>query len=285
MGPLEVTVGLRLVLSLGGKRRQHAPAYAHPGLQRHQDADAMNRASSARPSSFRLRLVVLFGLLLAAGVGLAGRAVQLQLLQHRFLASEGAARFTRVAAISAHRGTITDRYGEPLAVSTPVDSAWANPRGLARNTQQPQPLVRAVRPGRELHLSIDLRLQYLAYRELKAAIRDNRASSGSAVILDVRSGEVLAMVDQPAYNPNDRSQLSPAAYRNRAATDLFEPGSSIKPFFVAAALASGRFEADSIIDTSPGWVQVGTSFIQDEHPLGPIPLAKKGLMLEPGSNK
>ncbi len=343
----------------------------------------MNRASSARPSSFRLRLVVMFGLLLAAGVALAGRAVQLQLLQHRFLAGEGAARFTRVAAISAHRGTITDRYGEPLAVSTPVDSVWANPQNLAGNTEplqrlaramhaDPQELVRrvstgldreflylgrglqpadarkvrelnisgvnlsreyrryypagevtghllgftdvddtgqegaelaydhslggedgakrviqdsdgnkvedvesirAVRPGRELQLSIDLRLQYLAYRELKAAIRDNRASSGSAVILDVRSGEVLAMVDQPAYNPNDRSQLSPAAYRNRAATDLFEPGSSIKPFFVAAALASGRFEADSIIDTSPGWVQVGTSFIQDEHPLGPIPLA------------
>ncbi len=343
----------------------------------------MNRASSARPSSFRLRLVVLFGLLLAAGVGLAGRAVQLQLLQHRFLASEGAARFTRVAAISAHRGTITDRYGEPLAVSTPVDSVWANPQDLAGNTEplqrlaramhaDPQELVRrvstgldreflylgrglqpadarkvrelnisgvnlsreyrryypaaevtghllgftdvddtgqegaelaydhwlggedgvkrviqdsdgnkvediesirAVRPGRELHLSIDLRLQYLAYRELKAAIRDNRASSGSAVILDVRSGEVLAMVDQPAYNPNDRSQLSPAAYRNRAATDLFEPGSSIKPFFVAAGLASGRFEANSIIDTNPGWVQVGTSFIQDEHVLGPISLA------------
>ncbi len=133
--------------------------------------------------------------------------------------------------------------------------------------------IRAVRPGRELPLSIDLRLQYLAYRELKAAIRDNRARSGSAVIIDIRTGEVLAMVNQPAYNPNDRSQLNAAAYRNRAATDLFEPGSSIKPFFVAAGLASGRFQADSIIDTSPGYVQIGTSIIHDEHNLGAIPLS------------
>ncbi|HMI37614.1 MAG TPA: penicillin-binding transpeptidase domain-containing protein [Steroidobacteraceae bacterium] len=343
----------------------------------------MSRTSPARPISFPVRLVVVFGLLLAAGVALAGRAVQLQLLQHRFLAGEGAARFTRVAAISAHRGTITDRYGEPLAVSTPVDSVWANPQELAANTEQLQLLartmhadphellrrvstgldraflylwrglqpaearkvrelnisgvnlsreyrryypagevtghllgftdvddtgqegvelafdhwlggedgakrviqdsdgnkvedvesIRAVRPGRELPLSIDLRLQYLAYRELKAAIRDNRANSGSAVIIDIRTGEVLAMVNQPAYNPNDRRQLNAAAYRNRAATDLFEPGSSIKPFFVAAGLASGRFQADSIIDTSPGYVQVGTSIIHDEHNLGPIPLS------------
>src|SRR5260221_13723501 len=144
MGPLEVTVGLRLVLSLGGKGRHHAVSYAHFRLQRHQDADAMNRASSDRPSSLRLRLVVMFGLLLAAGVALAGRAVQWQLLQHRFWAGEGAARSTRVAAISAHRGTITDRYGEPLAVSTPVDSVWANPQNLAGNTEPLQRLARAM---------------------------------------------------------------------------------------------------------------------------------------------
>ena len=133
--------------------------------------------------------------------------------------------------------------------------------------------IRAVRPGRELRLSVDLRIQYLAYRELKAAIRDNRARSGSVVVIDVRTGEVLAMVNQPAFNPNDRSQLSAVAYRNRAATDLFEPGSSIKPFFVAAGLASGRYQADSFIDTDPGYLQVGTSIIHDEHNLGAIPLA------------
>ena len=335
------------------------------------------------PNSFRLRLFLVYALMLAAGVALAGRAVQLQLVQHGFLASEGAARYMRVAAIVAHRGTITDRYGEPLAVSTPVDSVWVNPRELAGNTEQlprlaqilkvsQQELARRVstgtdrdfmylvrglqpadarkvralqingvnlareyrryypagevvghvlgftdvddtgqegvelafdhwlggengskrviqdsqgnrvedvesispvRPGRELRLSIDLRIQYLAYRELKAAVRDNRARSGSVVVLDVHTGEVLAMVNQPTFNPNARQQLTPALYRNRAATDLFEPGSSIKPFFVAAGLASGRFQADSIIDTSPGYIQVGTSMIHDEHNWGPIPLA------------
>ena len=101
-------------------------------------------------------------------------------------------------------------------------------------------------------LSIDLRIQYLAYRELKSAIRDQRARAGSIVVLDVNSGEVLAMVNQPAYNPNDREQMLPATYRNRAATDIFEPGSSMKPFFVAAGLASGKYDDHSIIDTSPG---------------------------------
>src|SRR5260221_1500853 len=111
MGPLEVTVGLRLVLSLGGKGRHHAVSYAHSRLQRHQDADAMNRASSARPSSFRLRLVVMFGLLLAAGVALACRAVQVQLLQHRFLLAEGAPGFTPVAPLNPHPRPITHPYG------------------------------------------------------------------------------------------------------------------------------------------------------------------------------
>ena len=340
-------------------------------------------ARPAPPNSFRLRLALVYALMLTAGVALAGRAVQLQLVQHGFLTSEGAARYMRVAAIVAHRGSITDRYGEPLAVSTPVDSVWVNPGELAGNTEQlprlaqilkvsRQELVRRVstgtgrefmylarglqpadarkvralhisgvnlareyrryypagevaghllgftdvddtgqegvelafdhwlggengskrviqdsqgnrvedvesispvRPGRELRLSIDLRIQYLAYRELKAAVRDNRARSGTVVVLDVRTGEVLAMVNQPTFNPNDRQQLTPALYRNRAATDLFEPGSSIKPFFVAAGLASGRFQADSIIDTSPGYIQVGTSMIHDEHNWGAIPLS------------
>jgi cell division protein FtsI (penicillin-binding protein 3) len=133
--------------------------------------------------------------------------------------------------------------------------------------------IRAVRPGRDLHLSIDLRIQYLAYRELKAAVRDNRARSGSLVMIDVRTGEVLAMVNQPAFNPNDRSQFTATALRNRAVTDLFEPGSSIKPFFVAAGLSSGRFSAASIIDTNPGFVQVGTRTFTDEHNLGAVPLS------------
>jgi cell division protein FtsI (penicillin-binding protein 3) len=133
--------------------------------------------------------------------------------------------------------------------------------------------IRAVRPGRDLVLSLDLRIQYMAYRELKSAILENRARAGSVVVIDIDSGEVLAMVNQPAYNPNDRQQLLPEAYRNRAATDLFEPGSSVKPFVVAAALASGRFNVDSIIDTGPGFIQVGASTFADEHNLGAIDLA------------
>jgi cell division protein FtsI (penicillin-binding protein 3) len=116
-------------------------------------------------------------------------------------------------------------------------------------------------------------VQYLAYRELKAAIAENRARAGSMVVIDVTTGEVLAMVNQPTFNPNDRGQLNSAMYRNRAATDIIEPGSSIKPFVVAAALESGRFDAGSVIDTSPGFVKVGTKLIEDEHPQGAIGLS------------
>jgi len=356
-----------------------------------------------RPYSFRLRLLLLFGVLIAIAAALVGRAVDLQLVDHGFLARQGDARFSRVASIAAHRGAITDRYGEPLAISTPVDSVWINPQDLNGSMDQLPRLarvlgsdrqelvrrvsssldrsfmyvarglqpddarkvralgiggvnlmreyrryypagevaghllgftsiddigqegaelafdnwlagedgakrviqdskgrkvediesIRAVRPGRDLRLSLDMRIQYLAYRELKSAILENRARAGSVVVLDIDTGEVLAMVNQPAYNPNDRGQYQPAAYRNRAVTDLFEPGSSIKPFVVAAALASGKFNASSIIDTSPGFIQVGATTLEDEHNLGAIGLstvlakssnvgmAKLALQLEP----
>ncbi len=132
--------------------------------------------------------------------------------------------------------------------------------------------IRAPRPGADLYTSIDLRIQYLAYRELKAAVQEHNAKAGSVVVLDVDTGEVLAMVNQPAYNPNDRDQVSPARYRNRAATDIFEPGSSMKPFVAAAALASGRYHADTIVDTSPGFVKVGVNTFRDKHNLGAVPL-------------
>ena len=335
------------------------------------------------PDSFRWRAYLLVGLLGAAALGLTWRAVNLQLVDHGFLVRQGDARFSRVLQIAAHRGTVTDRYGEPLAVSTPVDSVWVNPGELALATDQiprlasalkldrqelarritsnldreflylarhRQPAeaadikalgipgvytsreyrryypagevsghllgftnvddagqeglelafdhwlagedgakrviqdrygrivqnvesIRPARPGRDLVLSIDLRIQYLAYRELKAAIRDQRARAGSVVVLDVATGEVLAMVNQPAYNPNDRDQIEAAAYRNRAATDIFEPGSSIKPFFVAAGLASGKFDDHSVIDTSPGFFKVGVKIFEDEHNLGAINIA------------
>jgi cell division protein FtsI (penicillin-binding protein 3) len=336
------------------------------------------------PSSFRWRVHLLFALLACGAAALLWRAVDLQLVDHGFLASQGDARFSRVTAIAAHRGTITDRYGEPLAVSTPVDSVWVNPTELALATDQiprlattlhvdsqelaqrvtsnldreflyvsrhRQPAdaqkvreleipgvylkreyrryypagevtghvigftdvddggqeglelafdhwlsgedgakrviqdrygrvvqdvesIRPARPGRDLTLSLDLRIQYLAYRELKAAVRQQRARAGSLVVLDVATGEVLAMVNQPPFNPNDRDQMTAAVYRNRAATDIFEPGSSIKPFFVAAAIASGRYDQHSIIDTAPGYIKVGSRIIEEEHgSLGAIDIA------------
>jgi cell division protein FtsI (penicillin-binding protein 3) len=344
---------------------------------------AARGAERASAYSFRARQWLLFGLLLAAAAGLMGRAVNLQLVDYGFLASQGDARFSRVATITAHRGNIIDRNGEPLAVSTPVDSVWANPRELSGSIEQLPHLaaalgadraeltrrvssnldreflylargmtpvdalrvkqlnlsgvflareyrryypagevaghvlgftsiddvgqegteltfdnwlagengakrviqdskgrkvedvesIRPVRPGRDLSLSIDLRIQYMAYRELKSAILENRAHAGSVVVIDIDTGEVLAMVNQPAYNPNDREQMVPAAYRNRSVTDLFEPGSSVKPFIVAAALASGKFNADSVIDTGPGFIQVGATTFEDEHNLGAIGLA------------
>ncbi|MGH8221509.1 MAG: peptidoglycan D,D-transpeptidase FtsI family protein, partial [Woeseiaceae bacterium] len=120
--------------------------------------------------------------------------------------------------------------------------------------------------------SIDLRLQYLAYRALKGAIQQYKADSGSVVLLDVQTGEVLAMVNQPGYNPNDRAQYSAERYRNRAITDIFEPGSSIKPLVLAAALESGRYRPSSTVDTAPGFVVVGPKKIEDSRNLGRVSL-------------
>jgi cell division protein FtsI (penicillin-binding protein 3) len=332
---------------------------------------------------YRARLRVVFVLFALAGVGLAARAVDLQMLDEGFLEGQGSARYTRIAKLFAHRGSILDRNGEPLAVSTPVDSVWVNPRELTQAADQLPKLaealnrdvqwltrritsnldrgfvylvrhmrppdaaqvaalgipgvyllreyrryypagevtghvlgftsvddvgqeglelaydhllggedgakrviqdrlgrtvediesIRAPRPGAELTASIDLRIQYLAYRELKAAVHEHRAKAGTVVVLDIKTGEVVAMVNQPAFNPNDREQLEAVRYRNRGATDIFEPGSSIKPFVVAAGLASGQYRADSVIDTGPGMVRVGIKTIRDHHNLGRIPLA------------
>lgn len=346
-------------------------------------SSARRRTVRVHPRSFRLRTAFVACTFAVVAVGLVWRAVDLQLVDREFLQSQGNERFMRVSSIAAHRGTVTDRFGEPLAVSTPVDTIWANPRELALSAEQlprlakalkrdPNELARRVtsnlnrqflylarhmqpgeaakikalgipgvytsreyrryypagevagqvlgftdvddagqeglelafdhwlagedgakrviqdnlgrvvqdvesirpaRPGRDLVLSIDLRIQYLAHRELKAAIRAQRARSGSVVVLDVTTGEVLAMVNQPAYNPNDRDQRKPGAYRNRAATDILEPGSSIKPFIVAAALASGRYSDTSVVDTSPGFYKVGVKVIEDKRNLGAIDLA------------
>ena len=127
-------------------------------------------------------------------------------------------------------------------------------------------------PGKNLELSVDLRIQYLAYRELKSAISYYNAKAGSVVILDVQTGEILALVNQPSYNPNNRAQLDLAAVRNRAATDIFEPGSTVKPFTVAVALQSGKYTKDSIVDTNPGFVKVGSKTIPDPVNYGELDL-------------
>lgn len=135
--------------------------------------------------------------------------------------------------------------------------------------------------GHDLALSIDRRIQYLAYRELLSAVIDNRATSGSVVVLDVNTGEVLAMVNQPSFNPNNRlSQLSDRL-RNRALTDTFEPGSTIKAFTVASALESGKFKPTSRIDTSPGFMRVGHNVVKDEKNNGLLSMME---ILEVSSN-
>lgn len=310
------------------------------------------------------------------------RGVDLQVLQQDFLRSEGEARQLRVVSLPAHRGMITDRNGEPLAMSTPVDTVWAHPGkaltdpegltalarvlemdaqalrrrlerrsgrefvylrrhvtpetgrrvaaleipgvGLQREYRRYYPLgevaahvlgftdiddrgleglelafddhlsgqagakrvlqdrhgriirdvesIRPARPGQDLRLSIDQRIQYLAYRELKAAVASHDARGGSLVLLDAHTGGILAMASQPSFNPNNRETLQPGRTRNRAVTDSIEPGSTMKPFTVVAALESGRFEPDSQLETGPGSFRVGNARVRDHRNYGTIDL-------------
>lgn len=330
--------------------------------------------------SWRIWLVVFLLALIVTGI--TSKLFSLYGDDQAFLRSQGDARTLRTMLIPAHRGLVTDRNGEPLAVSAPVATIWADPLrtdmqhgGLTRLAQlldmKPHELkatltanperrflylkrqvtpelaeaveaigvpgvhvdreykryypvgevathlvgftnvdgegqeglelafnhslrgepgrklvlkdrvgrtikhIRSLQdadPGDDLQLSIDLRLQYMAYRELKAAVESHRADSGSAVVLDAKTGEVLALVNQPSYNPNDRSGLNTDALRNRALTDLFEPGSTIKPLTVAAAMMSGQYTRDSVIDTSPGYIRVSGASIKDHRNYGKLDL-------------
>jgi len=336
------------------------------------------------PESHRdypLRRWLVLAVFTAGALLLVGRAVDLQIKHKEFLKQHGNARALRVVDIPAHRGMITDRHGEPLAMSISVESIWAVPRELLdsprfdeladllgytprdlkqtlksrldrefvylRRHADPETVsdmkalgirgvytqreyrryypagevaahligftnvddvgqeglelaynewlrgtpgakrvlrdrlgrtvenvesIRAPDPGHTLALSIDRRLQYLAYLELKAAVSHHQARSGSAVLLDVETGEVLAMVSQPSYNPNNRSVLRSAALRNRALTDVFEPGSTLKPFTIAAALESGLYQVNQELDTSPGYYRVGGHTIRDHHDYGVLDL-------------
>jgi cell division protein FtsI (penicillin-binding protein 3) len=132
--------------------------------------------------------------------------------------------------------------------------------------------VRAPRDGEEVTLAIDQRLQFLAHRELKSAVDANKAKAGSMVILDARSGEVLALVNQPDYNPNNRANVTGRQTRNRSVTDLFEPGSTMKPFTVAAALDSGIVKPTTMVETGP--MKLGGWTISDSHPMGTLSVAQ-----------
>ena len=340
----------------------------------------MSAKKEAAQFTWRYRLVL--GLLAAVALGVAGRLVYLQVAAQSFLKDQGDRRVLRVENIPAYRGIIQDRNGEPLAVSTPVVTLWANPRelitqqhawgalakklgvnnarlrdrilrnqekqfiylqrhmnpskadeilqldiagvygleerrryypasevtahlvgftniddsgqegmelayqemlqgvdgkkrvvkDLKRRTIKDVGLIRNAAPGQDVTLSIDLRAQYLAYRELLSAVNEYQATSGMAVALDIQTGEVLAMVNQPSYNPNNRSTRDVGNLRNRALTDVFEPGSTVKPFTVAAALESGLWKPESQIDTTPGYMRVGRKSIRDLHNYGVIDL-------------
>ncbi|MDP2239545.1 MAG: penicillin-binding protein 2 [Burkholderiales bacterium] len=134
--------------------------------------------------------------------------------------------------------------------------------------------IRLPQQGQTIKLSIDTKIQYLAFRELKAAVAAHRARAGGIVVLDVVSGEVLAMANMPTYNPNNRDKLDPKRMRNRAVTDLFEPGSTLKPFTAAAALEAGSVRSDTVIQTAPGQMTIGTRVIRDAHPQGALTVAQ-----------
>ena len=346
----------------------------------------MGKQVKAPISPWRFRIVV--GALFVLALLLVWRTLTLQVLDvdrgYEFLQGQGNARTNRTEVIPAHRGMISDRNGEPLAVSTPVASIWANPQELKNAKEEwarlasslemkPAELSRriarysgsqfmylrrhmapaaaqqimqmkvpgvylqreyrrfypagevtahvlgftdiddrgqeglelaydewlngtpgrkqvlkdlygniireidageAASPGKDIQLSIDLRLQYLAYKELKSAITKTGAKAGSVVIIDSESGEVLAMVNQPSSNPNNRSQLVPDAMRNRAVIDMFEPGSTVKPLTIVAGLESGKYTPETIINTNPGYIKVGPKVLEDHRNYGSITVAE-----------
>lgn len=323
---------------------------------------------------YKFRYVCLSFLLFSIIGCLTWRVVSLNVLNQKFLRQQGEMRTQRVVTLPAYRGMITDRFGEPLAISTPVDSIWLNPKefnedhpellslaslldislgeilekknknatrefvylqrhvnpelakqiksldipgihlkseyrrfypagetvaqvlgftdiddrgqeGLElsfndwlegapgskriirdRRGREVQTLegIKDMRSGQDLVLSLDQRLQYLAYRELKAAVASHEAVGGSAVILDINTGEILAMVNQPSFNPNTRVKLQEGCFRNRAVTDVFEPGSVIKTFSVASALQNGHVTPATMVDTAPGWMMVGHDIVRED---------------------
>lgn len=337
----------------------------------------------ARSTQPRTRLVWIVGVLLLCGTVVVARAAYMQLITEDFYQRAGDERFLREVPIATTRGMITDRNGEPLAVSSPVESIWVNPKELlldakrlpelakslnlpldeltlklaqkkdkqfmylrrhmnpdaakavmdheipgvysSREFRRFYPhrevmaqvlgftnldehgvegmelaydewltgtpgkqkiirdrrgrivenvdLIQAAENGKDLTLSIDRRIQYLAYAELKKTILTHKARAGSAVVLDIRTGEILAMVNYPSYNPNSRLNISPSLRRNMAVTDVLEPGSTMKPFTVAAALEDG-VDPNIVIPTEPGGYRIANRRVTDTHYYGPVDMRR-----------
>lgn len=133
--------------------------------------------------------------------------------------------------------------------------------------------IEEAKPGQDIALSIDLRLQHLAYRNLKNAVAEHRADAGMAVVLDVKTGEVLAMANVPSFNPNNRSSITAASVRNRAMIDTFEPGSTVKPMTILTALESGKYRADTVVNTHPGRIRVNGKALIDPVNYGELDVA------------
>ncbi len=318
---------------------------------------------------------LLFVLLMGGLAGLLVRGIYLQAIHDDFLQQKGDARYGRVIDINAHRGMITDRHGEPLAISTPVESVWASPPDVDATSQQVRDLarllgmsmqevkerlfdtsrdfvylrrqlppeqagkverlgiagvslkreyrryypggevtshllgftsvddngqegielamqsqlggkagsqrvikdrrghivedvasLRAPKEGSDIALSLDNKIQFLAFREIKKTVEEHQAKSGSIVVLDAKTGELLALANWPSYNPNNREKPAPNVMRNHAVTDLFEPGSTMKPFTIATALDLGKIKPDTEINTEHGVYTVGGRKIHDTHP-------------------
>jgi len=342
----------------------------------------MNKPVDNQAVFFTGRHYLVLSMLLCFLVGLIGRAFYLQIVENEFLVDQGVQRQIRTIQTPAYRGAILDRFGSPLAISTPVDSVWVNPSEILQNLgalktvtkklglnysrtvsnlkekankefvylkRQLKPEVaesvasgvegvylqreynryypagevvshlvgftdiddqgqeglelvyqswleaqpgsrRVIRnrkgavieelaqvkrshSGKDIYTSIDMRLQYIAYRSLARAIQYHGAKSGSAVLLDSRNGEVLAMVNLPSYNSNQRKKMTASQQRNRALTDVFEPGSAMKPFTLAAAIDRGKYNQKSLVDTSPGWFMVSGHPVKDIRNYGKLDLA------------
>lgn len=134
--------------------------------------------------------------------------------------------------------------------------------------------VKPAQDGKDLPLAIDAKIQHLAFSQLKAAMETHRAKAASALVIDVTTGEVLALANLPTYNPNNRSKLMGEQLRNRVLTDTFEPGSTIKPFTIALALEEGRVRPETVIQTAPGRLTIGKATISDAHPYGALSVAQ-----------